>query len=305
MYSALIIGAGQIAGGYDNPSDNDILTHAHAYENSKNIELLGFYDINIEQAKKMASKWDSKAIEDLDEVKSIDVVSICTPNSFHLKSVQDALKLNPKVIFLEKPVSDNLKDAQEIYEISKKVPVLVNFSRRFVKEFQELAKDIKTGKFGKYQTGSGFYGKGFIHNGSHMRNLMELFLGDIKKITILEEINDFFENDTTKTAILEFENDKKFFMQGCDCNKFSIFDFDLMFEKAKIRIINSGNNIEIYTVKENLIYKGYYSLCLNKSYPTELNFALQNAVSNIEEFITCGQKLISPVKVESGVLKWK
>lgn len=31
MYNALIVGAGQIAGGFDDINDDYILTHAHAY----------------------------------------------------------------------------------------------------------------------------------------------------------------------------------------------------------------------------------------------------------------------------------
>ncbi len=56
-YTALIIGAGAIAGGYDRPEHPHILTHAHAYTCNPHIQLLGFYDIEQSRAKSMAQTW--------------------------------------------------------------------------------------------------------------------------------------------------------------------------------------------------------------------------------------------------------
>lgn len=304
MYKSLIIGAGQIAGGYDNPSDTAVLTHAHAYQNDKNIELLGFYDTNPDNAQKMGTKWGVKTFKTLEEVKDVDIISICSPDFCHLESVKEALKLNPKVIFLEKPLSDNLEEAQRILEISKNVPILVNYSRRFIKEFQDLTKRIKSNEFGDFKTGNGYYGKGFVHNGSHMLDLLNLFLGDIEKVTVINEIMDYTKNDPTKTAVIEFKNSGTFFMQGCDCNNFTIFELDMIFEKARIKVSNLGNNLEIYKIKESNQYKGYSILELSENYTTEINFAMANAVSNIVSFLSKYEPLISTVQNAFEVIRW-
>lgn len=293
MYKALIIGAGQIAGGYDNTNDTNILTHAHAYKNHHDFELVGFYDTDFARAQMMAEKWGCKALPSLENIGSIDVASICTPDCCHLKSVKEALKLNPKIIFLEKPISDNTKETEEIIEISKSIPILVNFSRRFVKEFQELSVSIQDKTFGEFKTGTGYYGKGFIHNGSHMINLLELFFGRIESITEISDFTDYSKNDTTKTVILDMANSGKFFMQGVNCNDFTLFELDLIFEKARIRILESGKKIELYEVEENQQYKGYFNLQLSKSYESELDFAMNNAIQNISDFLKNREKLIS------------
>lgn len=295
MLNALIIGSGQIAAGYDNPQDNCVLTHAHAYTKHDKFNLLGFYDFDFEKAKIAAAKWGVNAFSALDEIKNVDVVSICSPDNFHLSSLKEALRLNPKLVFLEKPLSDNLEEAKEIIEISKKVPILVNYSRRFVPEFQELSKKIKEGKFGAFQYGVGYYGKGFIHNGSHMTNLLDLLVGKVTNADIVQEFEDFYPNDKTKTAILTINN-KIFTMKGLDCRNYTIFELDLMFEKGRIRILESGKKIEIYLPKESDKYAGYVNLELSETINTNLDFAMLNAVDNIYQHLENKKPLKSTVQ---------
>lgn len=295
MYNALIIGSGKIASGYDSPQESCILTHAHAYSKHDKFNLLGFYDVDFEKAQIEAQKWGVKAFLELEEGNDVDVISICSPDDFHLSSIKEALKLNPKLIFLEKPLSDNLDEAKEILEISKNVPILVNYSRRFVPEFQELAQNIKNGRFSDYMLGTGYYGKGFIHNGSHMTNLFELLIGKIDKVDILEEFEDFYPNDKTKMAILTI-NKKKFTMEGIDCRDYTIFEIDLWFKKGRIRILESGQKIELYLPKESEKYAGYINLELSATINTSLNFAMLNAVDNIYQYLENNEPLKSNVQ---------
>lgn len=295
MLNVLIIGSGQIAGGYDDPTANAILTHAHAYTRHKGTNLLGFYDTDFTSAYKMANKWGATAFKTMEEAKNVDVISICTPDNAHLANLKQALKLNPKLIFLEKPLSNNLVEAEEIVEIAKGIPILVNYSRRFVEEFQDLATKIQAKRFGDFISGSGYYGKGFMHNGSHMINLLNLLIGEIEKIDIVDEFIDFYETDPTKTALLSFKNNKKFLMQGIDCTNFTIFELDLIFQKSRIRILDSGEKIEIYEIKENKKYAGFKNLVLKEIINTEINFAMLNAVENIYQHLKNNEPLKSTV----------
>ncbi len=289
-YNVLIIGAGKIAGGFDTPGSDVFLTHAHAYQKHEAFNLLGFYDVDFSKAKEMAQKWSVSFFENLKGINA-DIISVCTPDEVHLSSLKEALKLNPKLIFLEKPLSKDLKDSKEILEISKNIPVLVNYSRRFIPEFQDLSINIKKGAFGEYFAGNGFYGKGFIHNGSHMIDLLHLLVGKTFKMDVIDGFIDFYSDDSTKTAILSFQSDKKFFMQGVDCNNFTIFELDLIFEKARIRILDSGLKIEIYNIIEDTIFKGYRKLELKEEFNTKSNKAMFYAVDNIYNFLNYAEPL--------------
>lgn len=295
MYNALIVGAGQIAGGYDSKESTDIFTHAHAYINNSNINLLGFYDIDYTKSQKMAEKWDTKVIKSLKDINSnIDIISICTPDNTHLEMIKKTLEFAPQIIFLEKPISNNINDFNKIKKISETTPILIDYTRRFIKEFQELAVKIKNEEFGAYQTGSGYYGKGFYHNGSHMKDLLTLLLGKILSINPISQINDYSDKDLTQTAILNFDRGN-FFMQGTNSNEFEIFEIDLIFTKARIKILDGGGVIQIYEIKSNEQFTGYKNLYLAKKYPTEINLAMINAVKNIIDYLDNKSKLISPI----------
>ena len=294
MYKALIIGAGQIAGGYDNPDDKAILTHAHAYIENPNVGLLGFYDVNYEAAEKMAEKWGVNAFK---EPVLADIISICVPDEFHTKMVLEAEKLNPKLIFLEKPVCRDLKDIGILKE--SKTPILVNYSRSFCKSFQELSKRIKSNEFGKYQSGFGYYGKGFTHNGSHMINLLNLLIGDIESVEFKSEIKDFYEDDSSKLAILNFKTGGRFIMNPVDCRNYTVFELDLIFENVRIKILNSGCKIEIYKAQESKKFKGYKMLELSEEINTDLDFALKNAVENVVNYLNGKEDLFCTL--EDGI----
>ena len=280
MYKALIVGAGAIASGYDEPDSKEIRTHAHAYIKNPNIELLGFYDVDYKKAEIAAVKWGVKAFKKL---QNADIISICVPDEYHTKMVLEAEKLNPKVIFLEKPICRDKKDIEILKEV--KTPILVNYTRSFCKEFQNLSKRIKKGEFGEFQSGFGYYGKGFIHNGSHMVNLLNLLFGDTQKCETISEINDFYDDDYSKTVVLTFENNAKFTMNAVDCRDYSVFELDLIFKKARIKILNIGNIIEIYLPEKSKKYKGYTMLKLSETIKTDMDFALKNAVSNIVDYL--------------------
>lgn len=176
MFNALIIGAGRIAAGFDTPESESVLTHAHAYSLHPDFNLLGFIDPDLNQSQKAAKKWNCEAFNSLSDIKAIvDVVSICSPDHVHYESVIQSQKLSPKLIFLEKPISNNLEKAKELLCFT--IPIAVNYSRRYIKEFRELADRIKGNKFGRFFIGTAYYGKGFIHNGSHMIDLLRLLLG--------------------------------------------------------------------------------------------------------------------------------
>lgn len=294
MYNALIIGAGQIAGGFDTLTDNYILTHAHAYMKNENINLLGFYDVNFEKSKQMAKKWNTNAFETLDNIKNVDIVSVCVPDEYHVKTTLEISKLNPKIIFLEKPICRDIQDINVLKHID--IPILVNYSRRFSNDFQKLSKRIKKNEFGEYQSGNAFYGKGFIHNGSHMIDLLNLLIGKIDEVQFFDFVEDFYKDDVTKSAIIKFAKGKTLTLNGCNCQNYTIFEFDLIFEKARIKMLNSGFDIEIYEIVENSKFNGYKTLNLKEQIKTDLNFAMKNAIDNIINYLEHKQKLNCTLK---------
>ena len=57
MINCVIVGCGQIAGGYDNPQSNNVRTHAKAFKNFSKTNLIGVCDNLEERAIIFAKKY--------------------------------------------------------------------------------------------------------------------------------------------------------------------------------------------------------------------------------------------------------
>ena len=292
QYTVLIIGAGQIASGYDTPESLSVLTHAHAIIKHSKFSLLGFYDTDMYIATQAAAKWGVKAYN---KPVHADVIVVCTPDNVHLDSVRQAASVSPKLVILEKPVARTLEDYSQICKIAKKIPIQVNFSRRFVPEFTSLSVTLKN--HGAFLTGSGLYGKGFLHNGSHMIDLLELLIGQIASVKKISETHDFYEDDPTKTVSIRFSQGE-FFMMGVDCRNYTIFELDLCFEESRIRIQNAGKTIEIFEPKPSEDYMGYVYLKQRKTLHPDIGNAMLNMYQNVHEHIANGVPLLSPLRTK-------
>ena len=84
----------------------------------------------------------------------IDVVSICTPTFCHYDHLKEIIELKPKLIFCEKPLTENFLKSQEITSLCKKknIILVVNFLRRWDPFINNFKKDIKNFKYGETST---------------------------------------------------------------------------------------------------------------------------------------------------------
>ncbi|MDR2766227.1 MAG: hypothetical protein LBB63_02060, partial [Holosporaceae bacterium] len=193
---------------------------------------------------------------------------------------------------LEKPITVGRPDEiSDMMDVAKDVPVAVNYSRRYVKEFRHLADRISSGEFGDFRAGGGYYGKGFLHNGSHMIDLLRMLIGEVVSVEKISSVADFYDHDPSVNANVFF-NGSRFSMTAVDCHHFTIFELDLLFEMARIRILDSGFRIEVYKVTDDGMFAGYRQLNKAEDYPTELKNAMGNAIQNISNFLNGKEKLL-------------
>ncbi len=295
-FNCLIIGAGNIGGLYDNPDSEEILTHAHAYKKHQNCNLIGFVDSDVKKSQELSKAWGVESFNSLSEAfkNSIDIVSVATSDESHYEIIKDILlNYSIKLIFAEKPLCTNIEQAQELIELSKEknIPILLNYTRRFVPELQELQEDISNNHFGQFLSGTGYYGKGILHNGSHMIDLLRFLLGDIKNFNCFDKVYDFYDDDPSISARINLKNSKSFTLNAIDCRNFTIFEADFIFEKARIRILDSGFEIEEYQVLDSQIYKNYKILNLKNVVKTSMDKAIFYAVDNVYNHLTNSQDL--------------
>lgn len=138
MLKTIIIGAGGIAG-----------QHCEALK-KLGVSIAGIYDINYERASALAEKYESKAVENLEEeMNHVDMVHILTPPSKRIEYVKMAADRG-KHILMEKPVAVSLEDAKimEEYIREKNILCMMAFTQRFRKGYKIIKKLMDEGKIG-------------------------------------------------------------------------------------------------------------------------------------------------------------
>lgn len=299
-YKVGIIGAGQIAALFDEPSSKDVLTHAHAYSSHPGFKLCGFADLNKQKAEAAVKQWGGGAYRTVDELlrrEQPEIVSVCTPDETHAEVVK---QLEGKKILggiLEKPLAVDLAGASEIASspLVNNGKFLVNYSRLFVPEFQTLRQDYRRGAYGRLVAATGCYGKGLLHNGSHVISLLSWLFGKIRVLNKITVINDFSAADTSVSAVLQFPTGAEGILHAIDSRLYTMFELDLLFEKARVRMIESGHKLEIYGLEKSERYTGYTVMSLKETITTSLGRSLSFAVENLYDWLLGNKPPLSTV----------
>lgn len=308
IYNVLIIGAGKIGAFFDQPGSENVLTHAHAFSTHPGFKLLGFIDSDTGQAWKAASTWGTEYFNSLEEAlhkHRVDVVCLAVPDEYHYLYLQELAHLNIKIIFAEKPLTKTMPEALEIEQLYSNSPtsILLNYSRRFVPEIIALRNNIKNGLYGRFLSGTGCYGKGLLHNGSHLLDLLLALLGDADDCHLTGIINDFYEDDPSVSAVLTMPKGVPFFLQSIDCRAYTIFEMDLLFEWHRIRLIDLGFVIEEYEIKESPWFVGYRNPVAISERKTSLGKSIYYAAENIYQHLHQGEPLVCGLNDGINVLR--
>jgi len=83
-------------------------------------ELVGFYDINEDRAREIAAEFEVTVFSNFVELlEAVDALSIVTPTTTHFQYALQALTAG-KHVFVEKPMTDTLPEADELIQLSRK-----------------------------------------------------------------------------------------------------------------------------------------------------------------------------------------
>lgn len=258
VWTAAVIGAGAIGAGLDDPDGAVRLTHAGGYASHPGFTLAALADLDIETAQAQARRWNCRAYNDpgrmLGEIRP-DVVSICTATPGHEEMIELALTHGARAIVCEKPLCATLEASRRTADRALKagVPVIVNYTRRFVPFYTELERRIREGK--ERPVSACFkYAKGINHNGSHALDLARFLFGEATLTQALYGRRDHFPDDPTVSAYLRFERCPEIFLQGLDERLFTFFEFDLTTDQGRYLVNEDGFTVSRFHVREHPHY---------------------------------------------------
>ncbi|CAM3969404.1 Gfo/Idh/MocA family protein [Flavobacterium cucumis] len=123
--------------------------HLRLLNQSEKYELVGFYDAFDENANKVAAEFGYKKFNSIAElIAAVDVVDIVTPTMQHFDCAKQVIEAG-KHIFIEKPISNTVEEAEEIIALAKKhnVKGQVGHVERFNPAFTAVKDKINNPMF--------------------------------------------------------------------------------------------------------------------------------------------------------------
>ena len=182
------------------------------------FEVVGFYDSDKELSKKINRAYKIPTFKKVEQLfDNSDVISIVSPTTTHFEYASKAIKLN-KHVFIEKPITNTLEEAEELLELANEagVKVQVGHVERFNPAFLAAKPFINTPLFIESHRLAEFNPRGtdvpvvldlMIHD---LDIILSIVSSNINKISAsgVEVISD---NHDIANARIEFDN-------GCVCN---------------------------------------------------------------------------------------
>ncbi len=194
MYTVGVVGLGHIAAMYSKPEEKAPYSHVGGIRHSRKVRLAAVADISEAQTVAFRERWGG-CFPDLHYYKSfagmwaaqpLDTVAVCVRGPYHFGVMMEVIEAGPRAIFLEKPPSCSLEEADTMVAAAKAkgIPITVSYSRHWcphVLRLQELVQKEKL--IGQVKSVVGFTGGSFLSFTSHVTDLICQFAGcDAKAI---------------------------------------------------------------------------------------------------------------------------
>ncbi len=138
MLKAGVLGAGHLG-----------KIHLKLLQQSQNYELIGFYDASSEVRVAIEQEFGYKAFPDeASLIAACDMIDVVTPTSFHYEGAKKVITAG-KHLFIEKPITQTIEEAQELITLAKKNNVLgqVGHVERFNPAFTSVKNAINSPMF--------------------------------------------------------------------------------------------------------------------------------------------------------------
>ena len=216
--------------------------HLKLILSSTHFDLIGFYETNKEKADLISKKYQVNFFNSLKALsENIQAVIICTPTIHHHKTATFFLENNIHV-FVEKPITTNLKEASELIQIAQnnKLVGQVGHVERFNGAFTEVENLLNPLFIEAHRLSN------YPARGTDVSVVLDLMIHDIDIILsiVKSKVSNVFANGTKiisstpdiANARIEFEN-------GCVAN---LTSSRISLKKMrKMRIFQSDSYVSI------------------------------------------------------------
>ena len=192
--------------------------HTQQLQAIPEVDVVGISDVNSDRATIISGKYNVNFYQDVQELIDLsDAMVIVTPTNSHYDIAQLVLK-NSKHVFIEKPVTSTIDQANNLIDIANKNNLLIQVGHieRFNPAFILLKEKNMTSKFIEVHRLASFKSRG--HDTSVVLDLMIHDI-DIILATVKSQITDIQANGVNViTSETDIANARITFENGCIVN---------------------------------------------------------------------------------------
>ena len=261
-----VIGLGRIGSSYDAGRVGRVpRSHIGAILGNRGYALVGVSDSTPASIDRFHRDWGdaAPAYPSLNRLLSqvdADVYVVATPAEMHRRVITRLVDVRPQLIFCEKPFCATLDDARRAQALAarRRVPIIVNYHRRWDARFQGLARRFRT--LGRPAFAQVTYRKGLMNYGSHSIDLLQYLFGAVVRVEA-ERMRSALE-DPSYSATLTFARGGRFEarMSGVDGARYELMDFEIFYPDAKFRLGLGGFTIDLFRPEGSRALPGYRTL---------------------------------------------
>jgi predicted dehydrogenase len=257
VYRAGIIGCGRIA---DTLEDDTIAgaswalqpySHAGAYQRCPRTALVAAADPNEERRTNLGRRRDVTALyadyrEMLDRER-VDIVSICVPTRAHARIAIDVAGRGVKGIYLEKPIAQSLREADNMIESFRRynVAVAVNHMRTWDPIYGRVRQLIADGALGQVRTIMAHVREGALFGGTHLYDLLRFLIG-AEPEWVFGELHAGGPFDPGARGMIGFPNDVRVYVDGASDDP-TPFHLDISGTEGRI-LVGNGVYPELFQI---------------------------------------------------------
>lgn len=300
VFEVLVVGCGNIAGGFDTRRDagEPPLTHAGAFSRNPAFRLGACVEPDAERRTAFMQRWNvPQGFASLAETRQLrpDVVSICSPTAAHAADLEAALRLNPRAIFCEKPVTLSAPETRHWVDACAAAGVLlaVNHTRRWAPDVVRLRDQLAAGDWGTLRALAGTYNKGVLNNGSHLVDLVHCLAGPLEVLAAGAPVQDFWPDDPTIPALLRTQTGVPVTFTPAHATDYALFELQVITTGGVLIMENGGMQWRVRRAGESPHFPGYRALGDAELVPGEYPLAMSAAVANLRDALVHGAPLSS------------
>lgn len=230
-----------------------------------------------------------------------EVAVIATPAVARL-SLLERMPPSLRAVLVEKPLGESLSDARAFVEACRERGVLVqvNYWRRAVEEFRNLADGGLNGLVGEPQAVFAVYGNGLRNNGSHVIDLVRMLIGRVVSVRALSEPRTLPSAATAEDVglafSLELETGATALIQPLDFRHYREVGLDVWGTRGRVELFQESLVLSHARVADHRGLEGEMEIASDamRHHPCDLRGALSAMYDNLAATMAGDTALYSP-----------